>query len=340
MKNCLLILVAFFTSSCLFAKCVLVTGGAGFIGSIVNQKLYENGYETIVLDNLSRGSQDAVRHGKFIKGDISDKHLLDQIFSSYPIDAVMHFAAFLDVGESMSDPLKYYGNNVASTIHLLEAMHEHHINVFIFSSSATIFGLPDCDAIDEKQPYHPINPYGESKLMVETILRDLSRAYGLRFCALRYFNAAGGDPHGLIKNHKTKESNLIPVLLRSLKKPNESLTIFGTDYPTKDGTCIRDYIHVDDLASAHILAMEKLCAGGPSCCYNLGNHKGYSVREVITAAEGVTHQKVNVIEGERRAGDPPFVIADSAKAKEELGWNPQYPSLEMMIEHAWKAMDN
>ena len=260
MKKCLLILVALFTSSCLLAKCVLVTGGAGFIGSVVNEKLHQHGYDTIVLDNLSRGNQDTVRHGIFIKGDIADKALLDHIFNTYSIDAVMHFAAFLDVGESMTDPLKYYSNNVASTIHLLDTMHTHHINVFIFSSSATIFGLPNCDAINEKQPYHPINPYGESKLMIETILHDLSRAYGLRFCALRYFNAAGGDPSGYIKNYKTKENNLIPILLRSLKQPQGSLTIFGTDYPTKDGTCVRDYIHVDDLASAHLLAMEKLFA--------------------------------------------------------------------------------
>lgn len=319
-------------------KCVLVVGGAGYIGSRVNQKLYESGYKTIVLDNLSKGHKEAVEHGLFIEGDIGDSVLLDKLFQENKIDAVMHFAAFLEVGESVSDPLKYYINNVAATLNLLESMHKNNVHTFIFSSTAAIFGMPQQDLITEDHPHNPMSPYGRSKLMVETILQDLDQAYGMHFCSFRYFNAAGGDPAGKMKIYKTNQSNLIPVIFRSMRKEDGFITIFGTDYDTSDGTGVRDYIHIDDLASAHIAAMERLWSGAPSACYNLGNGKGFSVKEVIAAVEKVTGLPVRVVEGPRRPGDPSISVADARKAQEELGWNPRYPELESMVQHTWEAM--
>jgi UDP-glucose 4-epimerase len=319
-------------------KYILVTGGAGFIGSHVNEMLYENGYKTIVLDNLVSGNQKTLMHGTFVEGDISDPEVLDQIFTTYPIEAVMHFAAYIEVGESVTDPLKYYRNNVCGTLALLEAMQRHHVNVIVFSSSAAIFGMPSVDQIVEESPHQPINPYGQTKLMIEKILQDMDKAYGLRYSCLRYFNVAGGDPAGRLKNYQKKAMNLIPIVLRALQKPDSVVTIFGTDYPTHDGTCIRDYIHVYDLASAHIASLEKLLSGGASHAYNLGNGRGYSVREVLAAVEKVTGFKVPVKEGVRRAGDPAILIANPEKAFQELGWIPQYPSIEAMVEHAWIAL--
>lgn len=318
-------------------KCVLVVGGAGYIGSHINKMLQRAGYKTVILDNLSRGSREAILNGNFIEGDMGDSALLDDIFTRYHIDAVMHFAALKDVGESMSEPLKYYHNNISASLILLEAMRRHNVNTFIFSSSAAIFGTPQSDFVTEDHPCYPVNPYGQSKLMLETILKDLDRAYGLRFCALRYFNVAGGDPEGILKNYQTKETNLIPVVLRSLQN-HGVVSIFGTDLPTPDKTCIRDYIHLEDLGSAHIAAMERIFEGASSNFYNLGNGRGFSVREVIAAAERVTGLKVNVIETGRRPGDPAIVVASSEKATRELGWQPRYHTLEVMIEHAWKAM--
>lgn len=299
--------------------------------------LVQANYKTIVLDNLSSGSRDTVLHGTFIEGDISDKKLLDNLFSSYTIDAVMHFAAYKDVGESVRDPLKYYINNVSGTLILLDAMVRHGIKVFVFSSSASIFGTPTTSLIDEDHPCNPENPYGQTKLMVEKILRDVDTAYGLRFSCLRYFNAAGGDPSGVIKVSFDKASNLIPVVLKAIKN-SKPVTIFGSDYTTSDGTCIRDYIHIQDLGQAHIAALKALLHGASSSFYNLGNERGYSVREVITAASAVTGSNVEIIEGSRREGDPSIVIASSVKAKTELYWKPLYPSLEAMIEHTLKAM--
>lgn len=313
---------------------ILVVGGAGYIGSHVNKMLEDDGYQTVVLDNLSLGSRQAVTCGTFVQGDIGNRQDLDNIFTRFSIDAVMHFAALTDVGESMANPAKYYLNNVVNTLNLLEAMRHHGVNTFIFSSSAAIYGNPQRDLIDETHPCHPINPYGQTKLIIENILADYDRAYGFKFSCLRYFNAAGGDPSGEIKNFKSKESNLIPLTLRSLLNPKGSITIFGTDYPTPDGTCIRDYIHVMDLGAAHILAMEKLLKDGISSTFNLGNGKGYSVREVIRSVEKVTGKKVNAIEGARRPGDPAVLLADSQKARRELGWVPQYSSLDTMIAHA------
>lgn len=318
-------------------KTVLITGGAGFIGSHVNQKLHEANYQTIVLDNLCRGFREAVLNGIFIHGDLQDAALLHQIFSTYKIDAVMHFAAYIDVGESVQDPLKYYQNNVAGTLQLLQAMCRHQTKVSIFSSSAAVYGVPDKPSISESHPCQPINPYGRTKLYIEEILKDLSHSNAIKFTALRYFNAAGGDPQSKIKNFRQKEHNLIPKVLRCIQK-NQPIKIYGTDYPTPDGTCIRDYIHVNDLASAHIKAMEKLMQGESSNVYNLGNGKGFSVKEVIETAFKVTGKEIAIIEDKRREGDPPILIADSSKAKQELEWEPKHPSLKEIIADAWTSM--
>jgi UDP-glucose 4-epimerase len=317
---------------------VLVLGGAGFIGSHVNKKLALAGYPTIVLDNLSRGSRKAVTHGQFIQADVGDAQVLSQIFRDFPITVVMHFAAFIDVGESVLHPLEYYKNNVVQTLQLLETMIQHNIKKIIFSSTAAIFGNPIEIPVKENHPKLPINPYGRSKLMIETLLQDFDTAYGMKSCCLRYFNAAGGDPDGELKNHKTDESNLIPLALRSLMDAKKGITIFGTDYPSKDGTCIRDYIHVYDLADAHIAAMQQLLEGKPSSQYNLGNGLGFSVREVLQTIEKVTGKSLNIIEGKRRPGDPPILVADSSKARRELNWIPHYPELETIVEHAWNAI--
>lgn len=340
MKRYFLIsLFLIFTQAPVFSKCVLVVGGAGFIGSHVNEKLQQNGYETIVLDNLVTGNRKAVINGLFIQGDMGDAALLDHIFTTYHIDAVVHLAGFLLVGESMQNPLKYYINNTGSSLTLLNAMHKHKINIIIFSSSCTVFGSFSSASIDEEQECCPINPYGRTKHMMEMILNDLDQAYGLRYCCLRYFNTSGGDPTGKIKNDHAHSTMLIPSILRSLKYSDGIITVFGTDYPTPDGTCIRDYVHVEDIATAHLLCLEKLLNGSPSICYNLGNQKGFSVKEVISAVEKVTGRRVHVIAGDRRPGDAVIAVADSTKIRQELGWEPRYTSIETMIEHAWNAMN-
>jgi UDP-glucose 4-epimerase len=318
-------------------RCILIVGGAGYIGSYVNKLLKKEGYQTIVLDNLSRGSQLAIPETEFIEGDVADTALLDHIFVHYKIDAVMHFAAFKDIGKSVEEPLKYYRNNVAATLNLLDAMLRHNVKILIFSSSAAIFGNPDTHYVTESSPCNPINPYGRSKLMVEMILKDVDQANGLRFCSLRYFNVAGGDPEGLLKNYQLNECNLVPTIFRSIKT-STPIKLFGTDYATRDGTGIRDYIHLHDLGEAHILAMKKLFNGAPSMFYNLGNSRGFSVKEVIAAAEKVTNQKVYAINSARRPGDAAILLTSSELARKELNWQPKYESLEVMIEHAWKAM--
>lgn len=315
---------------------VLVTGGAGFIGSHVNLMLNEAGYKTVVLDNLKHGDKRSVTQGTFIKGDISDTLLIKHILTDYPIQAVIHFAAFTDVGESVSNPFKYYENNISHSLSFFESLRQQGVQAIVFSSSAAVYGLPKTKKLTEKAPCLPINPYGRSKLMLEQILLDLETAYGIHSCSLRYFNAAGGDPRGLIKYLDRSEHNLIPRVLRAILE-NKPITVYGTDYPTHDGTCIRDYIHIEDLGSAHILAMEHLLKNKASCCFNLGNGKGFSVREVIAAAEYVTGKKIQVFEGPRRPGDPPSLVADASQAKRVLGWQPIYPQLEDIITHAWAA---
>lgn len=321
-------------------KKILVAGGAGFIGSQVNQLLHDSGYDTIVLDNLSTGCRDAVTTGIFFKGDIADEAILDEIFEAQHIDAVMHFAAHLNIGESFEHPAKYYMNNVGSTLSLLASMQKHSVDKLILSSSAAIFGIPQQPKINEEHPQQPISPYGESKLMIERILRDYDEAYGLKSCCLRYFNAAGGDPMGRIRNGKADDFNLIPAILRSLKVKGGKMTIYGTDYPTPDGTCIRDYIHVHDIAEAHVAAMEQLIERETSTAYNLGHGEGFSIRNVIEVVEKVTERPVHVIQGPRRRGDPPVLIADPSKAHQELGWMPQYPDLETIVAHAWEALSS
>ncbi|BBI18257.1 UDP-glucose 4-epimerase GalE [Neochlamydia sp. S13] len=319
-------------------KKVLVTGGAGFIGSTVNKLLHEASYDTVILDNLSQGKRNRVKWGTFIEGDMSNPLLLKKLFANHQFDAVMHFAAFINVGESVHSPEKYYINNVSHTLNLLECIKEFSVKAFIFSSSAAVYGLPKANFISEDHPTHPINPYGETKLTIEKILDDMDRAYGIKSAKLRYFNAAGGDPEGKIKNDFSASSNLIPIVLQAILD-NRPVTVFGKDYPTPDGTCLRDYIHIYDLATAHIRAMEKLLAGGPTEIYNLGNGKGFSVQEVLLAAEKVTKQKIQVIEGPRRPGDPPCLLANAYKAKQELNWQIKYPSLEEMIYHAWTSLE-
>lgn len=313
---------------------ILVAGGAGFIGSHVNKMLHRKGYQTIVLDNLSKGHRQAVHYGIFIKGDLAHPDILEHIFKTYPIQAVMHFAAYIDVGESVQNPAKYYLNNVAHTLNLLHAMIQHQVQMLIFSSTAAIFGHPLTRLIDENHPCQPINPYGESKWMIEKILRDFGAAYDLKFCCLRYFNAAGGDPEGEIKNYQRQAHNLIPRILLGLKDNQPSITIYGTDYATPDGTCIRDYIHLEDLGTAHIAALEQLLLGASSTYYNLGSGIGFSVREVIRVVEEVLNKKINIIEVARRPGDPAMLLANPNKAKLQLNWQPHY-SLQHIIEHAW-----
>lgn len=319
-------------------KKILVTGGAGFIGSQVNQLLNDRGYETIFFDNLSNSSLQARYPGLFIEGDLGNASQLDLVFSSHSIDAVMHFAAFIDVGESTVHPERYYFNNVMNTLHLLNAMVRHGVDTFIFSSTAAVYGEPQAREIQETHPLFPINPYGRSKLMCEQILGDYESAHGLRFIALRYFNAAGGDAQGRIKNRQVKRTNLIPIILHNLANSRPQVTVNGTDYPTPDGTCLRDYIHIMDLADAHILALESLFQGGPSTIYNLGNGRSHSVLEVIQATEKVTGVSIETIRGPRRPGDPVELLANASRAREELGWTPQFEDLEVIIEHAWKSM--
>ncbi len=310
-------------------KTILITGGAGFIGSHVNALLHRMGYETVVLDNLFRGSEQAVTQGTFVQGDITNPADLKWVFDAHKIDGVIHLAALIQVGESMDKPGEYYKNNVNGTLCLLEAMKEHEIDKIVYSSSAAIFGLPKTEMIAEDHPKEPISPYGRTKWMCEQILED----YGVKSISLRYFNAAGGDPEGEVKNCTTFEQNLIPIALRS-----DEVTIFGTDYETPDGTCIRDYIHVYDLANVHVKALERLLDGGESNQYNLGNGEGFSVREVLAAIEEVTGKKLKLIEGPRRPCDPPKLVASSQKVQEELGWQPQHPHLTTIISHAWEAI--
>lgn len=315
---------------------ILVVGGAGYIGSHMVKMLVELGYQVTTLDNLSNGHREAVVGGEFVEGDLADRVLLDRIFSEGHFAGVMHFASFIMVGESVVDPAAYYRNNVSNTQNLLDAMVAHDVSALIFSSTAAIFGDPQYMPIDEGHPKMPVNPYGRTKLMVEQMLADYDRAYGLKSVCLRYFNAAGADPAGLLGERHDPESHLVPLVLQVASGRRPAITVFGRDYETADGTCIRDYIHVTDLCDAHHLALQRLWADRKSASYNLGNGNGFSVRDVIETAARVTGKKIKVEDGPFRSGDPAVLVADSSLARRELGWSPQYQELEVILEHAWR----
>jgi UDP-glucose 4-epimerase len=315
---------------------VLVVGGAGYIGSHMVKALRKAGFSPLVLDNLSCGYRDAVSDVPLIVGNAGDQHVLDEVFSRYPIAAVMHFASFIQVGESVTNPGKYYENNVSETVGLLNGMIRHGIINFIFSSTAAIFGNPRYVPIDERHPSSPINPYGRSKLMIEQMLGDYELAHGLKSICLRYFNAAGADPDGELGERHQPETHLIPLILQVASGRRTAISVNGRDYDTPDGTCIRDYIHVSDLCDAHLLALEHLIDKGMGGRFNLGNGKGYSIAEVIQAAERVTGRAITQIEAPRRTGDPPSLIADSTLARATLGWEPAYNDIDAIIAHAWQ----
>jgi len=314
---------------------VLITGGAGYIGSHVVKELPRQGYQPIVYDNLQTGHRKSVRNALFIEGDLADSEKLRKTFHSYSIDAIMHFAADCLVGESVENPLKYFKNNVKNSIQLIETMDEFDIKKFIFSSSAAVYGEPKEIPIQEDHPCSPTNPYGETKLIFEKVLQAYLEAGKLNYVSLRYFNAAGADPAGELGDDHAPETHLIPVGIKAVLT-GDSIPIFGTDYDTPDGTCIRDYIHVTDLVHAHILALKGLEGGGNSGIYNLGNGNGYSVRQVIETIRKVTNRKVTTIESPRRPGDPERLVASSEKIKKELGWTPKYAALETIVETAWQ----
>lgn len=318
---------------------ILVTGGAGYIGSHAVLALQAKGYDVVILDNLVYGHRDIVENtlkAELIVGDTSDRALLDQLFQTREIAAVMHFAAYAYVGESVTNPAKYYHNNVFGSLTLLEAMQNAGIDKFVFSSTCATYGVPETVPIPETHPQNPINPYGASKLMVERILQDFDTAYNLQSVIFRYFNAAGADPNGQPGEDHNPETHLIPLILLAALGKRDAIKIFGTDYPTRDGTCIRDYIHVTDLAQAHVLGLEYLLAGGASEIFNLGNGNGFTVREMIATAKAVTEKDFTVEEADRRPGDPPMLVGSSEKARQILNWQPKYSDLKQIIGHAWQ----
>ncbi len=315
---------------------VLVCGGAGYIGSHVNKQLYKEGYETVVFDNLIYGHWEAVKWGHFIQGDLKNLDEIEAVFKEYNIEAVFHFAAFAYVGESVVKPEKYYYNNVTNTLNLLHVMKKYGCNKLIFSSTCATYGEPERVPITEEMKQNPINPYGASKLMVERIFQDYNKAYGLKFVVFRYFNAAGADPEGEIGESHTPETHLIPLVLDAASGKRRDIKVFGTDYATPDGSCIRDYIHVYDLATAHLLALHYLEEGKESNFFNLGNALGTSVLEVVKSVKKVTGRDFTVTLAERRAGDPARLVGSSEKAQKMLGWKPIYGDIDIIVEHAWK----
>lgn len=314
---------------------VLVCGGAGYIGSHINKQLNKEGYETVVFDNLVYGHREAVKWGHFVQGDLQNLDEIEAVFREYKIEAVFHFAAYAYVGESVEQPEKYYYNNVANTLNLLHVMKKYGCDKIIFSSTCATYGEPEKVPITEDMPQKPINPYGASKLMVERIFKDYSRAYGLKFVVLRYFNAAGADPEGEIGESHTPETHLIPLVLDAASGMRKDIRVFGTDYDTPDGSCIRDYIHVYDLATAHLLALHYLEKGKESDFFNLGNALGTSVFEVIEAVKRISGREFTVTRSDRRAGDPARLVGSSEKARRELGWEPVYGDIDSIVEHAW-----
>lgn len=314
---------------------ILVTGGAGYIGSHAARFFHEQGHEVWVIDSLEFGHRQAVAGSNLIVANLYDKMLVENVLTRNNIEAVVHFAAYAQVGESVTDPLKYYRNNVSVTVGLLEAMKQAGVGKIVFSSTCATYGIPEKVPMTEETPQFPINPYGRSKLIIEWALADAAAAHGLGYAALRYFNASGAHPSGEIGEDHSPESHLIPLILQVALGQREFISIFGTDYPTPDGTCIRDYIHVEDLASAHLAALQKL-QPGQGLHLNLGTGKGYSVKEVIATCEEVTGKKIAVKTGPRRAGDPPALVASSSKAQQVLGWQPKYTDLRAIVETAWK----
>ena len=314
---------------------ILVCGGAGYIGSNMTAMLAEAGHKPIVYDNLTSGHKKAVGNAEFIKGDLADFELLVKVLKKEKIDAVMHFAALIEAGESVKFPLKFYQNNVCNTRTLLAAMEKCSVEKFVFSSSAAVYGSPEKTPITEDAPKKPINPYGETKWAVEQMCHSQSQTSRLRYATLRYFNAAGASADSTLGEDHNPESHLIPLVIAAAMGKREDVKIFGTDYPTPDGTCIRDYIHIEDLCSAHLLALEKLSSKN-ELVYNLGNGKGYSVRQVIDTVKKVSNRDFKITETARREGDPPILTADATKAIKELGWKIKYPELEKIVETAWK----
>lgn len=321
------------------ASTILVTGGAGYIGSHAVLALEQAGYQVVILDSLEYGHQDLVKKSlkaELVVGSTTDRAFLDELFQRYQFSAVMHFAAYIAVGESVSEPAKYYHNNVYGTLTLLQAMVAASVKKFVFSSTCAIYGPPKQVPIPEDHPQNPISPYASSKLMVEQMLKDFQMAYGLQAVCFRYFNAAGADPQGRLGEDHTPETHLIPLVLFAALGLREQISIFGTDYPTRDGTCIRDYIHVADLADAHVRGVNYLKDGGETTFINLGNGNGFTVKEVIETARRVTGKSITSIECDRRPGDPPSLVGSSQTARDILGWNPKYPGLEDIIAHAWQ----
>ena len=319
---------------------ILVTGGAGYIGSHTVKMLEEEGFNVVVYDNLSNGHREAVLNSKLVEGDILDSEKLSQLLSEIKFDACIHFAAFIEVGESVKDPLKFFKNNVSGTLNLLTNLKKHGVKNFVFSSTAAVYGNPEETPIKEHFELNPINPYGNTKFTVEKVLKDMSDAGDINYVALRYFNASGADESGLIGESHNPETHLIPLVLKTAKGERESIKIFGADYPTKDGTCVRDYIHVNDLAKAHILALDYLLDGGKSDVFNCGYGVGYSVKEIIDTAKKVTGINFNVEEADRREGDPAILVADNEKIKSVLGWKPEYNDIKYIIKTAWNWEKN
>lgn len=317
---------------------ILVIGGAGYIGSHMVRQLHVGGHRVVVADNFSSGFRDALTAAgspTLAKLDIADAAALDELFAGNAFDAVLHFASFIQVGESVTEPGKYYANNLAATLTLLKAMVKAGVKRFIFSSTAAVYGDPAYVPIDEAHPKTPINPYGRSKWMVEQVLEDFDRAYGLKSVCLRYFNAAGADPGGRLGERHEPETHLIPLVLQAASGRRPAITVFGRDYDTPDGTCIRDYIHVADLVDAHVLALDYLKQGGESAAFNLGNGNGFSVQEVIETARRLTGRDIPVVDAARRLGDPPRLVAEASKARSVLGWQPRFGDLETIVAHAW-----
>jgi UDP-glucose-4-epimerase GalE len=314
---------------------ILVTGGAGYIGShyVLQERAHHR--DVLVLDDLSRGHREAVLDAPLVTARLDDREALDELFTAHRIEAVVHFAAFTYVGESVAEPARYYRNNVAGTLTLLEAMRDRGVRVLIFSSSCATYGQPEYVPLDERHPQRPINPYGETKLAVERMIEAFGNAYGLRYALLRYFNAAGADAEGRIGEVHEPETHLIPLILQVAAGRRESLQLFGADYPTPDGTCIRDYVHVEDLAAAHSLALERLMSGEPQGIYNLGTETGHSVREVIDTVARITGRQVRVEQTARRPGDPARLVASAALARSQLGWKPQH-DLGDSVSSAWR----